>query len=383
LRASWAQVGGDFDPYNLNLNYELISGGHRNMILGTIANNSNPNKFLVPLTSTELEAGFEIGLFNNRLTTDVSIYQQETTDDIIPVSIPNASGYSSTWINVGKIQNKGFEILLTIRPVQRAVLWDIQINYAQNHNEVIKISDETYRIRPDWYYGTSRTFDAFIEFWEGHPFSSIVGFKQDTINGNGVIDANTGFPVRKDSLVILGNGVHPYVGGVTNTFSFKGWTLGFLVDFKFGADIYSGTNHQMTRQGLHKQTLLGKTGRKYGLLSSGVDRTGEPVDVWIPPDELESYWSNYSRISEHYIYDASFVKLRQVIFGYSFPARILNKTPFSYLNLSFVGRNLLLLYSNTENLDPESFYNTSNYQGLEYFSIPSTRSYGFNLQVRF
>ena len=181
--------------------------------------------------------------------------------------------------------------------------------------------------------------------------------------------------------MILGFGVPPYIGGITNTFSYKGLNLSFLVDFKFGGDIFSGTNHVMTNKGFHKQTL---EGRADGLISTGVDITGnEIISVEIPPEELQYYWQEYSKISEHYIYDASFIKLRQVIFGYTFPDRLLGKTPFSYLNLSFVGRNLALLYSKTENIDPESPYNNTNQQGLEYFGVPPTRSYGFNLRVRF
>jgi hypothetical protein len=207
-----------------------------------------------------------------------------------------------------------------------------------------------------------------------------VGFRQKKINGIGVIEPNTGYPIRNDSKEILGEGIHPYFGGINNTLSFKGFHFGFLIDFKFGGSIYSGTNRQMTRSGIHKQTL---EGREEGLVSTGVNESGQEISVTIPRDSLQYYWKEYTSISENFIYDASYVKLRQVIFGYNFPSRLLRKTPFTALNLSLVGRNLALLYSQTENVDPESFYNTSNYRGLEMFTVPATRTYGFNLSVKF
>jgi hypothetical protein len=383
LRSSWAQVGGDVDPYTIDLSYGLIDGGHRGSALGTVSQNRNPNKYLVPLTLAELEAGIELGFFDHRVGLDVSVYKQRSTNDIVPATIPMSSGFSSTWINVGEMQNKGFEILLNARPVRKTFIWDLQLNYAQNRSKVINISDEAEidRYEPDyWTYGQSRTRRAFIQFWEGHPYSTIVGFRQKKINGEGVLDRDTGYPVCSDSLEILGEGIHPHIGGITNTFSFKGFQLGFLVDFKFGGSIHSGTNHVMTSQGFHKQTL---EGRQTGLISHGVDINGEWVSVVVPKEDLQYYWNRYTQITEHFVYDASFVKLRQVTLGYSFPESLLKKTPFTSLNVSLVGRNLALLYSQIENVDPESYYNSTNYRGLEYNTVPPSRSYGFNVNVKF
>jgi TonB-linked SusC/RagA family outer membrane protein len=378
IRASWAQVGGDTNPYVLDLTYRMygLGGGHLGRVLGDIRQWSNPNRDLVPLTSTEFEVGMDVGFFNNRLGFDVSFYLQKTTDDIIPATIPVSSGFGSTWINIGEMENKGYEVLLTGSPFRGNFNWDIQINYAENHNKVIKISDEIEETRVE----QSRTRTAFLGYMEGEPYGVITGYKPKIINGEKVIDPITGYPVRNDSLVIIGYGIHPYTGGITNTFTFKGWSLSFLVDVKLGADIHSGTNTVMTQRGLHKQTLAG---RADSLLSSGVDLEGQVADVWIPREDLRDYWYRYAQISDYFIYDASFVRLRQLTFGYTFPARWLNKTPFSHVNISFVGRNLALLYKNTENIDPESTYNNHSVQGLEYGVVPPSRSYGFNLQIRF
>jgi len=375
IRGSWAQVGGGTWPYNLDLTYGIRGIRHLGRVLGTMSG-SVPNRDLVPLTSTETEVGFDVSFFNNRLGMDLAVYIQETTDEIIGAALPGSSGYWSTIINIGKIENKGYEILLTANPIRGIFSWNIEFNYAENHNKVIKISDEVVKdIGPE-----SRTRTAFVGDWEGEPSSVICGYKQKLVNGKKVIDPVTGYQVRNDSLVILGYGVHPYTGGMTNTFSYKGWNLSFLVDFKFGGDIHSGTNDRMTRSGLHKQTLVG---REEGLTSTGVDVNGQEISVEIPKENLQHYWDQYAQISDNFIYDASFVKLRQVTFGYTFPDRWLRYTPFSYLNLSFVARNLLLLYSKTENIDPESTYNNGRMQGLEYLGVPPTRTYGFNLRVRF
>jgi hypothetical protein len=130
---------------------------------------------------------------------------------------------------------------------------------------------------------------------------------------------------------------------------------------------------------LHKQTLEGRE----GLEISGVDPEGQPLQMVIPKEEVEGYWGQYGRASNYFVYDASFAKLRQITFGYTFSSSMLSKTPFSSINLSFVGRNLWILYKNTENIDPESNYSNVNAQGLDYFGMPQTRSYGFNLRLRF
>jgi hypothetical protein len=171
--------------------------------------------------------------------------------------------------------------------------------------------------------------------------------------------------------------------------------LSFLIDFKLGGDIISGTNMRLTAAGLHKQTLIGREGEQ-PLQISGVTQTGvdaedkpiyEPLEMTLTPSQAQQYWissqSDPEGITYMYLYDGSFAKLRQLTFGFNFPGKILAKTPFNSLSLSFVGRNLLVLWKNIDNVDPESSYNNSNAQGLEYFAMPAVRSYGFNLKAGF
>jgi len=384
LRASWAQVGGDTDPYRLNLTYNL-GQGHVGQPNSTITQNAIPNQTLVPLTSTEYEAGVDLRFFNNRIGLDITYYNQTTTDDILNATISQPSGFSSTTVNIGEMKNQGIEFLLTGSPIQSEFVWDVSLNFAYNDNEVVSLSEGIEFLR----IGEPRTRFAYIHNIIGEQFSTIVGFTQKMINGQPVFDPNNGQPIRSDEVSIIGNGVHNFNGGITNTFNWKGIYVDFLVDFRAGGDIYSGTNVRLTQDGLHKQTVENTSGLGFvangreSITVNGVNPDGEAMTLTIGPDEIPGFWGAYGALSDRFVYDASFVKLRQVSAGYSLPSAILASTPFSSVSLSFVGRNLAILFSNMENVDPESNYSNVNAQGFDYFSVPQTRSFGFNLRVGF
>lgn len=385
VRASWAQVGGDTDPYRLYLTYGL-GQGHLGQPTASISQSNIPNRFLVPLTSTEFEVGADMRFFNNRIGVDFTYYQQETTDDILNATISEASGFNGTTINVGRMQNEGIELLLTGSPLKTSDFnWDVTFNLSLNRNEVIELSDGIESIQ----VGEPRTRVAFINQIVGQQFSTITGFTQRTINGELVFDPESGQPIRSDETSILGNGVHNYVGGITNSFNWKGIYLDFLIDFKAGGDIYSGSNVRLVQQGQHKMTVEPTSGPGFvsegreSLTVTGVDMDGEAFTKTLDETEIPGFWGAYGNLSDRFIYDASFVKFRQLSLGYSIPSSMLSSTPFSRISLSFVGRNLFLLYTNLENVDPESNYSNSNAQGFDYFGVPQTRSFGFNLKASF
>ena len=392
IRASWAQVGGGADPYQLALNYGLVGQGHLGATLGRINNSSVPNSELIPLTSTEIELGFDVRFFNNRLGLDYAYYDRKTTDDILAASIAQTSGYGTATVNVGEISNRGHEVLLTGTPIQGALKWDISLNFAYNENSV----DQLYEDSKILGAGEARSRNAYsqhrIPFTDEdgveHPggYSVIVGFKHQTIDGQKVYDED-GLPVRDNKQYVLGEGIHPFTGGINNSFTWKNWNLSFLFDFKAGGDLYTGTNVTAYGNGLHKATL---EGREDGLTISGVDAEGQPNTWNIPgrsddPSEIiaQDYYGRYNDITEYFVQDASFIKLRQLVFGYNFPRTLLQNTPLTAVSISFVGRNLWLAYSNIDNVDPESTYTTANGQGLEWLGVPQTRSFGFNLNVKF
>ncbi len=383
LRGSWAQVGGGIpDPYLLNTYYNILPASLGGGIRGNIANTSIPNSTLKPYVTTEFEFGADLRFFNNRLGIDIAYYNRVTEDNILATTISRSSGFGTTLINVGELSNKGIELLVQGTPVAtRNFSWDVSFNMANNISEAISLGTnaagepiETLNL------DQARTLQEQIRHEVGQPLGLIAGYTHKTINGQKVYDAN-GYPVRSDEYEILGEGRQPFSAGLNNSFKYKNFNLDVLIDMRSGGSMYSGTNVIAYAFGMHEETL---PGRENGLTVSGVDVDGNPLTVEIPAENMAAYYGRYNDITEYFVYNASFAKLRQLSVGYTFPTSLLANTPISNATISFVGRNLLLLWSDVPNVDPESTYTAnSGSQGLEYFALPPVRSYGFNLSVTF
>jgi TonB-linked SusC/RagA family outer membrane protein len=382
-RVSWAQVGGgDPAPYSNNLTYGLQGFDHNGAILGNINNGSIPNNALQPYLSTELEFGFDLRLFQNRLGLDLAIYNRNTVNDILNTSISGTSGFGSTQVNIGELENKGVEILLTGTPIRKNNFnWEISANFARNISKVINLGTNAKGEAIEFVnLEESRARQERIRHYVGEQLGVIAGYTQKMINGQPVYDEN-GYPERSDGFDILALGRHPVSAGLSNSFSYKNFSLSFLLDMRHGGSMMSGTNLGLNGVGLTKETL---EGRETGLTVSGVNQAGEPSTWTIAPDQIQTYWGRYRQITNNFIYDASYGKLRELSIGYSIPANLLSKTPLTSLKVSAVGRNLALLWSNVPNIDPESSYTANgNSQGLEYFSMPTVRNLGFNLSASF
>lgn len=384
-RIAWAQVGNvsSVRPYQTIQTYGAGSS-HLNRPLGGYSSGDNlPNANLIPFTSTEIEYGLEARFFKNRLGLDITYYDQKTTDDILDASISGSSGYRSTSVNLGKLTNKGVELLLTGTPVKSAITWDVSLNFAKNKSKVVSLISGQTELPGE----EPRTRTAFIKHIVGYPYGMITAQKQrvDSATGLLVYDAN-GAPLTDGTYKIIGNGVPDFTGGLNNSLTWKNLNLTFLIDFKSGGNIYSGTNVRMTQAGFTKESLLGREGEA-PLTITGVTQDGanfKPFTKTLTPGEARNYWNQLGeRAQENFVYDASFIKLRQVTFGYNLPAKFLAKTPIRNLMLSFVARNLAILYKKVPNIDPESTYSSGNSQGLDYFGMPSSRTYGFNLRATF
>ena len=395
VRASWAQVGSvTISPYSTNLTYSLKQSHLRYTLASFSSAGGNngviPNPEIQPLTSTEWEFGVDLRFLQNRLGLDVTYYNAKTTEDILNATISRASGFGRTTVNLGEMRNSGIEILLTGNPIRSDLRWDVSFNIAKNDNEVVSLIEGTDELVIE----EPRTRTVFTKHIVGYPFGMITGLVQKRApNGELVFDPTNGSPIQSDEYEIIGNGIADWTGGINNAFSYKNIHFDFLVDFKIGGDIYSGTNVRLTQTGLTEVTLQGREG-KDPISVSGVAQTGtntdgspiyEPFSKTLTPSEAAAYWgATGSRVQDFFTYDASFAKLRQVSLGYNFPNSMLQNTPIQNLRLSFVGRNLAILHKNTPNIDPESSYNNNNGgQGLDYFGFPATRSYGFDLKVDF
>jgi hypothetical protein len=400
VRGSWARVGNStVGPYQIQNVYSLrpapaVDHGGNQVAMASFAtaggrSGTIPNRFLKPLLSTEIEAGFDIRFFQNRLGLDFTYYRQRSTDDQLNAQISQSSGFGSTLVNLGEMENRGIEILLTGTPIRTSDFnWDVSFNIARNRNEVISLIEGSDILNVE----EPRTRTVFVQHRTGFPFGVLAGWVQKrSPDGQPVFEEN-GAPVQSDQMEVIGNGIPDWTGGINNSITFKGFNLSALVDFRIGGDLYSGTNVRLTQWGLHQQTLQGRAGEEpltvSGVIQSGTATDGSPIyesfSKTLSPGEANNYWNQMgNRVQDFFIYDGSFAKLRQVTLGYNFPRSILDKTPFTNLNLSFVGRNLSILWKNVENIDPESGYSSGNGQGLDYFGMPQTRTFGFNVRATF
>ncbi|NJN27832.1 MAG: SusC/RagA family TonB-linked outer membrane protein [Cyclobacteriaceae bacterium] len=377
LRLSSAQVSGDTGPYQLDLSYALQDVQYNSLSLQTIGTSNIPNRNLKPLLSTDYEIGFQLEFLNSRLGIDLAYYKKTTKNDIIRTAVSVATGYSSAILNVGEMQKSGLEMLLNIRPISRPnFTWDMTTTFSINDNKVMALGDGVNGAPIE--LAASKNKEASIKVVEGEPYGQIfgIGYQRDD-NGNKVYDSQ-GFPVRTSEQVLLGNANYRTLLGFNNTFNWKDFSFNFLIDAKFGADIFSESNAIAVANGTHKMTL---EGRENGIVGVGVTESGEANTVSVPAEKINSYYNRISSIAEEFIYDASFVKLRELSISYQVPAVATKRIGIRNASVSLVGRNLLTLYKATENIDPESNLVSGNAQGIERFGYPSTINYGFVIKL--
>lgn len=404
LRASWARVGSDTDPYQLALAYSTgkysYGGG---FVIGMINNNTMPNAELKPTMTSSYELGLETKFFNNRVGLDLTYYNQTSTDQIISLASSTSSGYQYRLVNAGKIQNKGVELSINGRALQVGdFAWDLGLNFSKNYNKVLELVDgmDYFEIeRASW-------CNVSVGAEVGKNFGSIVGpdFKR-TKDGQYIINPTTGLPEVDGTLRTLGNASWDWTGGFYTTFSYKNFRLSAAFDVKVGADLYSMSMRSAYDTGKAMETLAGRdewynseearlaagmsseewmaAGNTKGFIVPGVivnaDGTSRPNDIAINP---ENFWRSAAKNAPGlFIYDNSYVKCREITLGYTFAQKTLGNF-VKGLTLSFVARNPFIVWKNIPNIDPDSGYNTSG-MGLEYGSLPSRRSYGFNVNLKF
>lgn len=403
FRASWAKVGSDTDPYQLALNYSTGKYSYSGFTIGMINNNTQPNKDLKPTMTTSYELGLEMKFFHNRLSLDVTYYNQTSRDQIINLASSSTSGYQYRLINAGEIQNKGIEVALNGRALQiKDFAWDFGINFSKNSNKVKSLTEgmDYFEIEKAMWCNVSVGAEV------GKNFGSIIGpdFKRND-NGDILINPETGLPLYDETTRTLGNSSWDWTGGFYHTLSYKNFRLSAAFDVKVGADIFSMSMRSAYQTGKAPETLEGReawytseekrmaagmtieewraAGKCDGFYAPGVidngDGTYRQNNIAIDP---QTYWESVSRNAPSmFIYDNSYVKCREITFGYTFPEKMLGKF-VKGLNLSFVARNPFIIWKNIPNIDPDSGYNTSG-MGLEYGSLPSRRSYGINVNMKF
>ena len=389
LRGGYSQVGGGGDiSYQLAPTFELFGQGHLGQPLGRVSGGTVPNADLVPWKKTEVEIGLDARFFGNRLSFDFAVYKNDTQNDIVNATTSVFSGYNNASANLGKLENKGVEVLISGTPIRTEDFsWTTSINGAFNESLIVETNAEGQPVSLQ----EPRTRNVRIQHEVGQRYGKIVGVSYVRDNaGNIVYDINDeGVPLaRLGSRVILGDGVPPWTVGWSNNFRFGNLNFNFLIDGKFGGQVFAGTNAIAYGSGLHKATL---EGRETGLQVSGIDGasfdedagTGQSFTATVAPEDLAIYWGRVNDIAEPFVEDADFIKFRELSLGYNFPAKLLDRTFLTGANVSVIGRNLFYIKRSADNIDPESAYNISNSQGLEYFGVPSTRSYGLTINLKF
>lgn len=388
LRASWAEVGSDTDPYQLSLTYSVLNGSHQGQPLAVIAQTSVPLADLKPTSTVETEAGFDLRFFDDRLSFDFSWYDRQTTNQILSTVISGSSGYVQRVINAGRLDNSGIELLVRGVPFSKTdMFWETSINYSRNKGEVVALAGDQEVLLLE----ESRSRNTFITAEVGEEYGTIWGYEYMR-DANGNIVHENGLPVRNTERVVLGRGTPDWTAGWSNTFSYKTWSVNVLIDARWGAQLYSYTNGRAYGNGLHKNTLVGRaecdaviTPTGYPdtgcFVAEGVDINGGPNTTAVTPG---AYYGNIGgNISEDFIYDANFIKLRQLQISYQLPQALIAKLPVQSATVSATGRNLFYIYDPVPNVDPEASINRGNGQGLELYGVPNARTFGLGINLRF
>ncbi|WP_339654242.1 SusC/RagA family TonB-linked outer membrane protein [uncultured Salegentibacter sp.] len=392
LRASYAQAGSDLAPYQTSKFYTV--GTVYNNINTLSVPNSLPNPNILPSFAHSYEIGVDLRFFNNRLGLDATYYEQRNKDQIIDLDISGATGYSSRILNAGEITNNGVELSLTGTPIKTDNFrWDATLNFNRNRSEVVELHPGI-----DVYQYGSTTYssvNSYLNSYEGEPFGSLIGqaYQRDEATGQILLDANN-MPLYTDATHNFGSVLPDLTGGFQNNIQFGNFNLAAMIDFQKGGQFFSRSKMLAVRTGQDPITVATNSNGANvrdpleeggGVEVSGISaETGEEVTAFV---DARSYYRNVvgRRIYEEWLYDASYIKLREVRLGYTFGPGLMENLPFEAVNLAFIARNPAMLWQNApEGIDPSEISTGS--QDISWYEsgqLISVRSYGLNLNITF
>jgi TonB-linked SusC/RagA family outer membrane protein len=391
VRAAWSEVGSDTSPYQLNITYSFADFAQLGRQMGSVASGEIPLSDLKPTTTTEIELGAEFRFIDERLTFDFTWYDRQTTDQILSADVPQSTGYGSRVINAGELSNTGIEALVTVVPLQTDDMrWSWRVNFDRNVNTVDALRPGL----PQVQLGQSRVLTGRSVARVGEAMGSIFGTSYVRDEDGNIVHDEEGMPLVGEEKV-LGKGTPDWSSGIGTTFSYGNFSATAQFDVRWGGQVFSATNAWATSTGLHEQTLEGRAqcdeatsspGDRYPAdgcwTPDGVYEDGSPVDQQVRPQD---YWSHvYGEIAEEFVYDRNIVKLRELRLGYQLPSSLLSAIGgVRSARISVTGRNLFYLYDPVPNVDPLVERNASNDQGLEGALTPTTRNYGFSVDLTF
>ncbi len=376
IRGGWSKVGGTgaLGAYNLNSIYFLTNNGWGNQA-STPNTQYNPN--LKPESVVGTEIGVDLNGFNNRLRIAATYYTKKSSDLLVPIQVTGATGFTSVWDNIANMENKGIELQAGVTVLKaKDFSFDVDLNFAKNQNTVTSLGElDTYILGGQW--------GVTLEARPGNAYGDLVGrdFERDA-NGNVVYE--NGLPQIETTKKVLGNITPDWTGGANFNIKYKDFDFSTLIDAKVGGDVHSMTYAWGRYAGTLEESLIG---RETGVVGNGVMSDGaggyvaNNVVVGAKAFNQTAYGNT---VESSAIFDATYVKLRSMSLGYSFPKKWLKGTFVEDFKFSLVARNLAILYKKAPHIDPETGFSSANgEQGQEFGQIPSARSYGFNINVKF
>jgi TonB-linked SusC/RagA family outer membrane protein len=385
LRANYATVGNDAPWGSISNVYDQPAPFGSTILFSVPGTQNNPG--LKPEQTISKEIGVEMAFMQNRLGFDLTYYHTNTLDQIMPAAVTTSTGYNSTYVNAGNIENKGIELSLYGNPIKTADFsWNVNVNFTRNRNLVLSLYNESQNLQLASFQG-GVTLNATV----GEPYGILKGKTWKYVNGEKLVKANGRYDMTTTTTNNIGNVNPNWIGGVNNSFRYKDVTLSFLIDVKSGGSVFSLDQYYGAATGVLAESALlndkGNPSREEianggGIIMPGVKADGTKNDV-----RVENWYGTYGYAynpQHEFVYDASYVKLREANLTYSLPRSIVAKLGgVKGVDLSVYGRNLWIIHKNLPHSDPEENLSAGNLQGYQSGAYPTTRSIGFNVKLVF
>jgi len=402
LRLNYAEVGNSAPALSLNDTYTQIQS-YNGTALATVPNiKLNPN--LVPERQRALEAGLEMNFLKSRVGFDLALYKNNTFNQLMPLSVSYATGYDAKWVNAGEIENRGVELSVFATPVvNKDFKWVVNVNWAKNTNKVISLFTDAAGNEVTNLEIASLQGGVSINARVGEAYGAITGSDYIYTNGEKTVSSTTGRYLKTSTNdKVIGNVTPDWNGGINNTFTYKNLTFSFLIDVQHGGDIFSLDMWYGTSTGLYQESaglndlgnpkrdpIVGRdnTNKTYASNSGGTVYPGVLSDGtknWVRVNN-ENYAADGYAVSPDakFVYDASYIKLREVTLTYAFPKAWISKLSLSNATVGLVGSNLWIIAKNLPYADPEASQSAGNIQGWQSGVMPSTRNVGVTLNLQF
>ena len=400
IRLNYAEVGSGAPWGSVKDTYTPVAPFNGNSLVSVANRKDNEN--LKPERTKSLEGGLQMSFFQNRAGFDLALYKTNTIDLITPIQVSYSTGNSTKYLNAGNMENKGIELTLNLTPVKTSAFsWDISINWAKNKNKVVKLAENLKNLPINDGLQGGVTINAHLN----EPYGVIQGtdYVYDSLTGKRIVKANGYYLLSSTSDKIIGNIQPDWTGGINNSFSYKSITFSFLIDIQHGGDIFSLDQWYGQGTGLYPESVylndLGNPVRNQahedpfdntspllpnpgGLILDGVHADGTPNTTRVEGGDYR-VWGWSKNPNSAFIYDASYVKLREVRLSYDLPRKTMQKIHIYGAQISFVGSNLWIIHKNLPYADPEASQSSGNTQGWQSGVMPATKNYGFSLKLQF